>query len=60
MQKTPKEIKNAFSEKTERMVNEILDIEREYQHYKDTRSAGSIEREIAQRIIKLIRRGTEK
>ena len=42
------------------MVNDILEIEREYQHYKNTGAAGSVEKTIAQRIMKLIERGIEK
>ena len=57
---SPKEIINSASPKTRKMVNDILEIEREYQHYKNTGAAGSVEKTIAQRIMKLIERGIEK
>lgn len=56
----PREILEAASPRVRKTVNEILEIENEYQSYRNLGSAGSVEREIAQRIKQLIDREVKK
>lgn len=53
---SPKQILEAASPKVRKTVNEILGIEHEYQSYRNLGAAGTVEKEIAQRIKQLIDR----
>ncbi len=53
IERSPKEILEAASPKVRKTVNEILAIEHEYQNYRNPRP---VEKEIAQRIKKLVDR----
>jgi hypothetical protein len=59
-QLSPREILQAASPRVRTTVNEILEIEHEYHSYRNLSSAGSVEREIAQRIKQLIEREVKK
>lgn len=54
--KSPKQILESASPGVRKTVNEILAIEREYQSYRNLGAAGTVEKEIAQRIKQLIER----
>ncbi|THD81398.1 hypothetical protein E7811_15865 [Aliigemmobacter aestuarii] len=57
---SPREILQAASPRVRTTVNEILEIEHEYHSYRNLSSAGSVEKEIAQRIKQLIEREVKK
>ncbi len=57
---SPREILEAASPRVRKTVNEILEIQHEYQSYRNLSSAGSVEKEIAQRIKQLIDREVKK
>ena len=57
---SPREILKSASPRVRTTVNEILEIEHEYQSYRNLSSAGSVEKEIAQRIKQLIEREVKK
>ena len=57
---SPRDILKAASPRVRTTVNEILEIEHEYQSYRNLSSAGSVEKEIAQRIKQLIEREVKK
>jgi len=57
---SPREILQAASPRVRTTVNEILEIEHEYQSYRNLSSAGGVEKEIAQRIKQLIEREVKK
>jgi len=54
--KTPKQVLEAASLRTRRVVEEILVIEHEYQSYRNLGAVASVEKEIAARIKQLIER----
>ncbi len=57
---SPRDILGAASPRVRNTVNEILEIENEYQSYRNLSSAGSVEKEISQRIKQLIDREVKK
>ena len=57
---SPREILEAASPRVRTTVNEILEIEHEYHSYRNLGSAGSVEKEIAQRIKQLVEREVKK
>ncbi|MCP1676640.1 tryptophan synthase alpha subunit [Natronocella acetinitrilica] len=56
---TPREILESASPNARKTVNEILEIEQEYQNYKNLQSVTGVEKEIAKRIKQLIERGVK-
>lgn len=57
---SPREVLHAASPRVRSTVNEILEVEHEYQSYRNLSSAVSVEKEIAQRIKQLIEREVKK
>lgn len=57
---TPQEVLASASPTVRKTVNEILEIEHEYQSYKNLSSVSHVEKEIGQRIKQIIERDTSK
>ena len=57
---SPREVLNSASPNVRKTVNEILEIEQEYQNYKNLSSVASVEKEIGQRIKQLVEREVRK
>lgn len=59
VKKTPEEVLNSTSDNVKRLFSKILSIEQEYQHFKNLSRLKDKERELCNRIIKVINKGVQ-